>query len=194
MLTKEQLIQFENEIADVFEKGMILAPVHLSRGNEDQLIDIFKNIRDDDWVFSTHRNHYHALLHGVPLDRIRSQILNRNSITLNSIENKFLTSAIVGGVIPIALGAAFACKLNGSTRRVWVFVGDMAAEMGGFDEAVKYATGHDLPITFIIEDNGKSVNTPTQETWGRENGDNKTIYYSYEAGLPHQGIGKWVTF
>jgi len=64
MLLKEDLINFENEIKDLFEQGKIRAPIHLSCNNEDMLIDLFKNIKYDDWVLSTHRNHYHALLHG----------------------------------------------------------------------------------------------------------------------------------
>ena len=63
---KSFLIDFETEIKEIYEDGKITAPVHLSGGNEDQLIEIFKDVDKDDWVFSSWRNHYHALLHGVP--------------------------------------------------------------------------------------------------------------------------------
>jgi TPP-dependent pyruvate/acetoin dehydrogenase alpha subunit len=71
----------------------------------------------------------------------------------------------------------------------------MSAETGIFHECVKYAQGHDLPITFVVEDNGMSVETPTREVWGNnaEYG-NKVIRYKYERTWPHQGSGKWVTF
>ena len=60
MLTKEQLIQFENEIADCFNSAMIKAPVHLYNGNEQQIIDVFEkhNISKDDWVLCSWRSHY----------------------------------------------------------------------------------------------------------------------------------------
>lgn len=192
-MNEEELIGFEQDVADLFEEGKIKAPVHLSRGNEKQLIEIFKNVKSEDWVFSTHRNHYHALLHGVPPKEIKKQILNKNSITLNSVKHRFLTSAILGGIIPLAVGTALGLKRSNSSSHVWVFVGDMAGEMGIFCEAVKYAQGHDLPITFVVEDNGKSVETTTKEVWGKKH-ISKVVRYSYKSELPHQGIGKWVMF
>ena len=61
---KKDLIDFEKKVQKVYDAGEITAPVHLSGNNEDQLIEIFKKIDKDDWVFSSWRNHYHALLHG----------------------------------------------------------------------------------------------------------------------------------
>ena len=64
-LTKEDLIQFEEKIVSLWENGKIKAPIHLSNGNEDELIEIFSHIGIDDYIFSTWRSHYHALLHGI---------------------------------------------------------------------------------------------------------------------------------
>ena len=64
-ITKEFLVSFSNEIKEIYELGKIRAPIHLSGNNEDQLINIFKKIKKSDWVFSTWRSHYHALLHGI---------------------------------------------------------------------------------------------------------------------------------
>ena len=60
--TTESLIDFENLIVKHWEAGKIRGPIHLSNGNEEQLIEIFKRIKTSDWVFSTWRSHYHALL------------------------------------------------------------------------------------------------------------------------------------
>jgi pyruvate dehydrogenase E1 component alpha subunit len=174
----QQLIAFEKDIADTFERGEIKAPVHLTGGNEQNLINIFKYIGVNDWVCSTHRSHYHALLKGVPPNEVKQAILDGHSITLNFREYKFITSAIVGGIIPIAVGLAMAGE------RVWCFVGDMASETGIFHESIKYATGQNLPITFVVEDNNMSVDTPTDKVWR----------YSYQRKWPHQGNGRWVTF
>ena len=64
MITKKELIDFELDIKKVYESGKIKAPIHLSGNNESELIKIFKKIHKNDWVFSTWRNHYHALLKG----------------------------------------------------------------------------------------------------------------------------------
>jgi pyruvate dehydrogenase E1 component alpha subunit len=195
MVTKESLIAFEEKVAGFFEAGEIHAPVHLADGNEDQLIEIFKDVKDDDWVFSTHRSHYHALLHNISPEWLTTEILAGNSITLANIEHRFLSSAIMGGILPIALGAALAIKRSNNSHRVWVFAGDMAAEMGVFHETVKYAERNGLPITFIVEDNGMSIDTPTQKVWGEVPCVSKVIRYTYKkTRYPHYGSGKWVTF
>ena len=64
-INKKFLIQFEEEIKDLYERGKIKSPIHLSGNNEDQLIKIFRKIKKNDWVISTWRSHYHALLHGI---------------------------------------------------------------------------------------------------------------------------------
>src|SRR3990172_7962964 len=173
-MTEDDLIAFEAEIAALFEQGKIRAPVHLSKGNEAELIRIFKDIKPSDWVFSNHRSHYHALLKGIPRDWLKEEILAGHSITLNNREHKFFSSAIVGGILPIAVGVAMA----GETA--WCFVGDMAAETGIFHECIKFAYGHKLPIHFVVEDNGFSVQTPTDSVWR----------YSYRNEFPHQGTSK----
>lgn len=203
-MTKEELIAFENEIADIYCAGKIKAPIHLSDGNEEQLIEIFKKVKPEDWVFSTWRSHYHALLHGIPPERVKEEILNGNSITLSFPEHKFFTSAIVGGIVPIAVGASLGIKRKGGKNHVWCFVGDMTAEAGIFYENAKYAEMHNLPITFVIEDNDESVGTPTAAVWGYDkavrkpdyliNKRSNVMYYHYKKKYPHVGAGKWVTF
>lgn len=184
MISKEELINFEEEIKELFLAGKIRAPIHLSRGNEDQLIEIFKEVKAEDWIFSTHRNHYHALLKGIPKEWLKQEIIAGRSMHINNKRYKFFTSSIVGGCFPIALGVAKAIKRRGDIERVWCFIGDMAAETGIFHECVKYATSYNLPIHFVIEDNGFSVDTPTRKIWR----------YSYARVFPHQGVGKYVIF
>jgi hypothetical protein len=71
----------------------------------------------------------------------------------------------------------------------------MTYETGIFMENHKYAKNFDLPIKFVIEDNGVSTNTPTIETWGVKSGvPNDIIWYDYEKQWPHYGTGKWVIF
>ncbi len=194
-MDKEELIDFEKDIEAHFLAGEIHAPVHFSAGNESQLIEIFKDIKPTDWVFSNHRSHYHALLHGIDKDWLKKEILAGRSMHINT--KKFMTSSIVNGCTPIAVGMAMALKEKGSKDKVWCFVGDMAASVGVFYECSKYARMRQLPVTFIIEDNGLSTNTPTVSTWGGFTISNEPniIYYKYERGCAHINVsGKWVTF
>ena len=125
--TEQELIDFENDIAECFNCGMIKAPIHLYYGNESQIINVFKNIKDEDWVFCTWRSHYQCLLKGVPQEVLKQDILNGKSITLCYPEFKIYSSAIVTGSIPISVGAALDIKRKSSAGHVWCFVGDMAS-------------------------------------------------------------------
>lgn len=194
-MTKEELIAFEREVADFFTQKKIAGPIHLSGGNEEQLIEIFKGVSREDWVFSTYRSHYHALLHGIPRDWLMKEIIAGRSMTIASPDHRFMSSAIVGGCLPIAVGVAWAIKKCSLGERVWCFVGDMAAMSGAFREAINYVRGHDLPCEFVIEDNGVSCDSPTEECWGRDFNDNFydfVHHYHYKRTYPHSGIGKYV--
>ena len=198
MLSEQELVAFERRVADEFNKAKIKAPIHLHGGNECQLIEIFNSVKSQDWVFSSWRSHYHCLLKGVCPDRLFSDICKGLSITLLYPDHNIYTSAIVSGIVPIALGAAKAIQMKGSDEHVFLFMGEMTSETGAASEAHRYAVNFDLPITFIIEDNGKSVCTDTYETWGSSRlslvGQPKVKYYSYELPWPHAGAGQRVQF
>jgi pyruvate dehydrogenase E1 component alpha subunit len=195
-LTKEDLINFELRVKEEYEKATISGPVHMSKNNEEELIEIFQYVNTDDWVFSSWRNHYHALLHGVPESHLWELILSGKSMSVYSESPKLYTSSIVGGVIPIALGVAKALKLKKSDRKVWLFVGDMTAETGVFHECYKFSRRHNLPLEIVVEDNNMSTNTPTDETWGgkKTSHPEDVFYYNYERGYPHHGTGEWILF
>lgn len=197
--TKQELIDFETKIGDLFNQSKIKAPVHLYYGNENEMINIFDKIKDEDWVFCTWRSHYQCLLKGVPPDTLEKDILDGKSITLCYSNYKIYSSAIVTGNIPIATGTALDIKRKKGTNHVWCFVGDMASETGTFFENWKYSVNHDLPITFVIENNNKSVCTETSKVWNCEtlffeNETRKIIYYEYESKYPHAGSGKRIQF
>ena len=194
-LTHAGLIAFEERVKDAFLAQQIHAPVHLSGGNEDALLKIFQEVRDEDWVFSTWRNHYHALLKGIPPEELFQAILEGRSMYIQSKEHRFLSSSIVGGILPIAVGLAMGIQRRGGLEKVWVFIGDMTARTGICHEAKQYARGHQLPMMFVEEDNGLSTNTPTIEVWGN-NWEWELDYYKYkyERAFPHVGVGQYVTF
>jgi pyruvate dehydrogenase E1 component alpha subunit len=166
----------------------------------------------------------------VPPDELMAAIRAGRSISLCFPERRILCSAIVGGTLPIAVGIAMGIKrsrerieqemtllCDTGLPRVWNFVGDMTARTGAFHEAREYAIGHALPITFVVENNWKSVLTDTDDVWG-DCGDNwepygewdtieldrrfhirscsevKTITYFYDLTWPHSGAGVRVEF
>lgn len=199
-MSADELIAFEKEVEVIYLTGKIHGPVHLSGGNEHQLIEVFKDIKPTDWVFSTHRSHYHALLHGIDKHWVMNEIIAGRSIHLFNREHKFFTSAIVSGCVPIAMGTAMGIKMSGGDDHVWCFIGDMAFTTGIFNECEKYSSNFELPITFIIEDNKLSVNTPTLESWGNDYINDGILKptvvesYRYKRTWPHIGCGKWVIF
>jgi pyruvate dehydrogenase E1 component alpha subunit len=193
--TSEKLIRFEQDIVNLWESGKIRGPIHLSNGNEEQLIEVFKRISENDWVFSTWRSHYHWVLKGISADYATELILDGKSITLCDIDEKFYASAIVGGTLSIALGVAKGIKESGSNEKVWVFLGDMSFESGIFYEVHKYARNFDLPLYFVVEDNDVSTYTPTEATWNKKREiPSDVIYYKYKSKFPHYGTGKWIAF
>ena len=168
-MNKQQLIKFEEEIASLFNRGRILAPVHLYQGNEDKIIRFFKKIKKQDWVFCSWRSHYQCLLKGVPQNLIKKEILEGRSISLCFPEYKIYSSALVGGSIPIAVGTAMAIKIKKQkNEKVYCFMGEMTSETGIVHECIKYSRNHKLPIHFIVEDNAKSVCTNTRKNLDAE--------------------------
>lgn len=216
MVTAKDLIEFETKIGDLFNNKQIKAPIHLYHGNEEIMIELFQTIDiENDWVCCTWRNHYQALLKGIPADFLTDEIIKGKSMVQTLPEYKFICSSIVGGIPSIATGIALGNKLDNNNSHVWCWVGDMSAETGHFHEAYKYARNHNLPITFIVESNSLSVLTPTDDIWKREipyyiddvadcidtlynNGIYKQpnlIYYKYtNTKYPHAGAGQRVQF
>lgn len=198
-ISKQDLIDFEKRIADKYDDGQMPYLVHLSGGNEDQLIEIFKEINEGDYIFSTHRSHYHYLLVGGSPDELENKILNGKSMFVFNRKLNFFSSSIVAATPSIAAGVAWALKRKGSQKKVWCFIGDGAEEEGHFYEAVSYVHGFNLPCTFIIEDNDRSVSSTKKErrgdapdfTW-----PSCVKRYSYVPTYPHGGTGTpgWLKF
>jgi TPP-dependent pyruvate/acetoin dehydrogenase alpha subunit len=195
-ITKEQLIEFEKRIVKRWENAEIPYPVHFCGGNEEQLIEIFKDIKEGDYIFSTHRSHYHYLLAGGLQKELEEIIMKGDSMHVFNREKNFFTSSIVCGVPTIAVGVALALKRNNDKRYVWCFVGDGAEDEGHFYEAVRYADGHNLPCKFIIEDNNRSVETPKANRYGtsKMNWPDCVFRYEYTSTYPHVGTGNFINF
>lgn len=196
-ITAAELIAFEEKIKSLWEAGELRYLLHLCGGNEEELIRIFAGIIPGDWIFSTHRSHYHALLAGISEEKLEGLIRRGDSMFVFDRQKKFLTSSVLAGTCCIAAGVAWAIKEAGGKEQVFCFLGDGAEDEGHFYEAVALVAGHHLPCTFIIEDNNRSVDT---DKFDRRGGFTKEFpftmrwpscvrRYHYEPTYPHAGSG-----
>lgn len=213
--TKLRLKAVTKRIKELWEEGKIRVPVHLCGGNEDQLVEIFKYIEDEDYVFSTHRNYYHYLLKGGCEKKLIAEMRQQpegvcrgraGSMCITDRSINFFSTAIVGGNCAPAIGVAWAIKHSGKKQTVWCFVGDGAVDTGHFWEAYRYAVYHKLPIQFVVENNDRSTTSSVQDRWGiteeklnkelslMDLGKSRLIVYSYEPDWPHVGSGTYVAF
>ncbi len=209
-MTEQDLIDFENDIAETYRCGEIHGPIHLRNGNEIQLLKIFDFVKEEDYIFTTWANHLHALLKGVPSTQVKNRILEGESMAMNFPKYKLYTSAIVGGISPISMGVAWSIKRKQLSNHVWCFLGDMASQAGISHESIKYSINFDLPINWVIEDNNKSVCTITDLAWNdsinywidvyqslilkRECKHCTLQHYHFECSWPHSGTGEFVSF
>ena len=201
--TREQLIAFELGVRDAFARGELPFLVHLCGGNEGQLIEIFDDARPGDWFFSTHRNHYHYLLAGGSEAELMAKIRDGRSMFVFDRKLNFVSSAILGGLVATAAGVAWEIHHKAALPRsrsgddsarpprVWCFVGDGAEDNGHLYEAVLWAWGNRLPVTFILEDNDRSVDVPISERTGgfRMDWPPCVRRYHYKPTFPHAGPG-----
>jgi pyruvate dehydrogenase E1 component alpha subunit len=193
-MTTQDLIAFETRIKELWEAGELPSLIHLCGGNEKLLFDIFEYITPDDWVFSSHRTHYHALLKGIPPDELEAKILAGKSMFVYDSERHFFSNAILAGAAPIAAGVAWQLKEEGSKARVYCFQSDGSEENGHLYEAALFVEANRLPCTFIIEDNRRQVDTPKEARRGAYFAGLEYLFkcvrrYYYEPTYCHAGSG-----
>ena len=200
--TAQELIGFEERVKEAWEAGRLPFLLHLCGGNEKQLIEIFGRVQPGDWVFSGHRSHYHYLLSGGGRQELMEKIARGDSMFVfgkrdaspECMPVNFLTSSVLAGTCAIAAGVAWQLKAEGSKNKVWCFLGDGAEDEGHFYEAVRFVDGWDLPCTFVIEDNDRSVETDKSDRRGGYAGlmrwpSTCVKRYQYTPTYPHAGSG-----
>ena len=166
----ERVRAFEHRLqanmADIF------CPVHLSLGHETVAADLREWMLPQDWLFSTHRNHHHFLAKGGSEQKLWDEIMGlpsglnsgfAGSQGISDASINFHASAIVGGLVGVATGTAYALKMDGSKAIAVCVVGDGGTEAGVFWESLNFAALHKLPIAFVVENNKKSVDSHISE-------------------------------
>ncbi len=169
-----EIRQLEDHIADLLGKGVLRGASHLYAGQEAVAVGAIAALREDDLITSTHRGHGHAHAHGDKVaktaeekqehyNKMMAEVLGRwtgyckgkgGSMHIADVAHGNLgATGIVGGNLPVAVGAALAQKLLGSDRVVLCFFGDGASNTGNFHEALNMASIWNLPLIFLVENN-----------------------------------------
>jgi 2-oxoisovalerate dehydrogenase E1 component len=171
----------ENNIANLLSKAVLKGASHLYAGEEAVAVGAVSALRDDDLITSTHRGHGHAHAHGDKAaktpdakqdhyNKMMAEVLGKaggycrgkgGSMHIADVAHGNLgATGIVGGNIPVAVGAALAQKLQGTDRVVVCFFGDGAANEGTFHESLNMASIWDLPVIFVAENNMYGMSVP----------------------------------
>jgi acetoin:2,6-dichlorophenolindophenol oxidoreductase subunit alpha len=178
-LNKEQLLQayrtmrtireFEERLHVDFGRGDIPGFVHLYAGEEAAGTGIIMHLGDGDRVASTHRGHGHCIAKGVDVVAMMKEIYGKKggacngkggSMHIADLSKGMLgANGILGAGAPLACGAALAARYRGKGEVAISFVGDGASNQGTFLESLNLAAVWNLPVIFVVENNGYAEST-----------------------------------
>jgi pyruvate dehydrogenase E1 component alpha subunit len=170
---------FEEKAALLFSQGQLAGFLHLYVGEEAVAAGVCAALNEDDYIVSTHRGHGHLIAKGGDVNRIMAELFGRTtgyckgkggSMHVADFSKGMLGACgIVGGGIPIAVGAALTAKLQKTGRVAVTFFGDGASNEGSFHESVNFAATQNLPVIFLVENNGYGEFTPQLKSMRIEN-------------------------
>ena len=166
-------------------------PVHFSIGQEAVAVGVCAGLRQPDLVYSGHRCHAHYLARGGDLTAMVAELYGReNGCTrgrggsvhlVDEAAGFAASSAILGEMIPVATGAAWASALRGEPGVAVTFFGDGAAEEGVFHESLNFAALHRLPVLYVCENNGYSMSSPLS---ARQPAGTRILEWARSHGVP----------
>jgi pyruvate dehydrogenase E1 component alpha subunit len=184
------LRRFEERVNELYLQGRIPSTLHLYIGQEAVATGVCANLRQDDYAFSTHRPHGHALAKGVSPQTLMAELFAKatgccgakgGSMHVGDVAvGMFPAIAIVGANVPIAAGTALAAKMQGHDRVTVSFFGDGAANEGAWHEGLNIAALWDLPVIYVCENNLYAASTPTSVAFKIENIADRAAAY----GIP----------
>lgn len=164
-----EIRKFEEKVYDLFTQNLIPGTMHLYMGEEAVAVGVCAALTPNDFITSTHRGHGHCIAKGASLKKMMAEIFGKKTgcckgkggsmhITDKNI-GMLGANAVVGGAIPIAVGAGLSCKLKYPERVTACFFGDGASNQGTFHEGVNMASVWDLPVVFVCENNLYAMGT-----------------------------------
>jgi acetoin:2,6-dichlorophenolindophenol oxidoreductase subunit alpha len=160
---------FEEKCEEIVAAGKLHGTMHLSIGQEGTAVGALTALRDDDYLFSTHRGHGHSIAKGTDVKSLMAEFLGKEtgccrgrggSMHFVDIKNGHLgTQGIVAGGLPMATGVGLSIKLQRRSQVALVFFGDGATNNGAFHEAMNMASIWKLPVIFLCENNQYGYST-----------------------------------
>lgn len=165
---------FEMKAVSLFESNKLRGSVHLYVGEEAVASTVCSRLSDSDYIASTHRGHGHCIAKGAALDRAMAELMGKatgyckgrsGSMHIADFSKGNLgANAIVGGGIPIAVGAALAAKMQHQKKVSVSFFGDGASNEGTFHESLNLASVWKLPVIFVCENNLYGISVPSWQS------------------------------
>jgi acetoin:2,6-dichlorophenolindophenol oxidoreductase subunit alpha len=173
----QRIRQFEIIGTQLYKEGKIPGAYHASIGQEAAIVGACMALRVDDYIVGTHRSHGHPIGKGARLDRLMAELMGKvtgicrgrgGSMHLADSSVGILgESAIVGGGIPLAAGAALSALVRGTDQVSLSFFGDGASNQGTFHEALNMAAVWKLPVIFYCENNHYAITTSVLSSHGQ---------------------------
>lgn len=179
---------FEQTVLDSHKRRLVQGPAHTYIGMEAVAVGVCAALRDDDYITSTHRGHGHCIARGLEVKRMLAEIFGRatgyckgkgGSMHIADVERGVLgADGIVGGGIPIAMGAALGCRVRNTSQVVGCFFGEGASNQGSFHEALNLASVRKLPVVFVCENNHWALSAGFEATTAVPNVADRACAYS----------------
>ena len=164
---------FETECIKLYRQGLIIGYFHPYLGEEAIATGVCAALRKDDYIVSTHRGHGHCIARGGELKKMVAEVLGREagycrgrggSMHIADVNiGNIGANGIVGGGIPIGVGAGLGIHIRGGDQVVVIFFSDGACNNGVFAESLNLAAIWDLPVIFLLENNQYAVSSPIEE-------------------------------
>lgn len=186
--TMNRIRSFEQKAVTLFEENKLRGSVHLYIGQEAVAAAVGSHLTPEDYITSTHRGHGHCIAKGARLDLAMAELMGRatgyckgrsGSMHIADFSQGNLgANAIVGGGIPIAVGAALSAKMQKQDRVAVSFFGDGASNEGIFHEALNMASLWKLPIIFVCENNGYGISVPAWQSTSVEDISVRAVGYN----------------
>ncbi len=191
MLRKLILIRrFEEKVKELYNQGSIIGAIHLYIGQEAVATGVCQALQADDYVFSTHRGHGHAIAKTLDVKTIMAELMGKDggmsrghggSMHLFEPDKGLMGgNGIVGGGVPLSLGGAFSAQYRGTAQVSVTFFSDGAANQGTFGESLNLAALFELPVLFVCENNQYAATTPVKRSTAELNVAGRAESY----GLP----------
>jgi pyruvate dehydrogenase E1 component alpha subunit len=183
--------RFEEKSAEAYSLGKIGGFCHLYIGQEAVAVGAISAIRKDDYVLTSYRDHGQAIAKGMSPDAVMAELFGKaggcsqgkgGSMHMFDKSIGFLGGhAIVGGQIPLATGAAFATKYQGTDQVTLCFFGEAAVNQGAFHESLNIAQLWKLPCIYICENNQYGMGTSLQRAMSLHDISQKACAYEMAA-------------